>query len=246
MGLASAGQDAGVYPRVCGGTSQAAMPTDDDDGLSPRVRGNPPAPAPAPLAQRSIPACAGEPCTPPAAPHTAGVYPRVCGGTSRRRVIGIRRVGLSPRVRGNRPTAAPATNPSRSIPACAGEPQHAERQRRQREVYPRVCGGTQPVQPRPPQCTGLSPRVRGNHRSNYGGGRSNRSIPACAGEPNPPGHRRPTASVYPRVCGGTAGPAPGDCPGRGLSPRVRGNPSKRWQTARSGGSIPACAGEPTP
>ena len=50
-----------VYPRVCGGTRKTPHPSDMEDGLSPRVRGNPPGlPAP-PKPIRSIPACAGEP-----------------------------------------------------------------------------------------------------------------------------------------------------------------------------------------
>ena len=78
------------------------------------------------------------------------VYPRVCGGT-------CHRPGLSPRVRGNRsvvpdmgsiPACAgePPTTPiRRSIPACAGEPGSIPAcagEPRCREVYPRVCGGT--------------------------------------------------------------------------------------------------------
>ena len=50
-----------VYPRVCGGTPAPSLPNLPPNGLSPRVRGNPP-----PLRSRrrpagSIPACAGEP-----------------------------------------------------------------------------------------------------------------------------------------------------------------------------------------
>ena len=50
---------------------------------------------------------------------------------------------------------------------------------------------------------GLSPRVRGNLSPPYDGGADQRSIPACAGEPELVcavcGH----TEVYPRVCGGT-------------------------------------------
>ena len=50
--------------------------------------------------------------------------------------------------------------------------------------------------------------------------------------------------VYPRVCGGTfAIPGPG-IRGRGLSPRVRGNPVMEEARRLDDGSIPACAGEP--
>ena len=90
------------------------------------------------------------------------------------------------------------------------------------------------------------------------------SIPACAGEPCANGLTRPTPGVYPRVCGGTRDlrrsgavrrvyprvcggtpSSPSTTPaGRGLSPRVRGNPSFDPPVAHFDGSIPACAGEP--
>ena len=71
------------------------------------------------------------------------------------------------------------------------------------------------------------------------------SIPAPAGEP---AERCPAPSwrrVYPRAYGGT-GPHAGHISlPRGLSPRLRGNPSRpRISTTRSG-SIPAPAGEPS-
>ena len=52
-----------VYPRVCGGTVCARGSGKTVVGLSPRVRGNPLAPARTYQAERSIPACAGEPFT---------------------------------------------------------------------------------------------------------------------------------------------------------------------------------------
>ena len=50
-----------VYPRVCGGTTGLAALDRWRRGLSPRVRGNPPAESRPPGVFRSIPACAGEP-----------------------------------------------------------------------------------------------------------------------------------------------------------------------------------------
>ena len=91
---------------------------------------------------------------------------------------------------------------------------------------------------------GLSPRVRGNRNiftseiDNLG------SIPACAGEPfcRCLFYRLPT--VYPRVCGGTLPLILLLCFPTGLSPRVRGNRAGTRARNESGGSIPACAGEP--
>ena len=58
----------GVYPRVCGGTVHRRPARQGQDGLSPRVRGNPMQVPLLPQVHRSIPACAGEPRHLPAAP----------------------------------------------------------------------------------------------------------------------------------------------------------------------------------
>ena len=50
---------------------------------------------------------------------------------------------------------------------------------------------------------GLSPRVRGNHRSALRRLARYWSIPACAGEPACLEGSRYARGVYPRVCGGT-------------------------------------------
>ena len=113
-----------------------------------------------------------------------------------------------------------------------------------RSVYPRVCGGTE-HDPRRPACAeGLSPRVRGNRGLTNRVMRVCRSIPACAGEPQVGGQRRREIMVYPRVCGGTTYDATGVTPTDGLSPRVRGNRSGRYDVTEYARSIPACAGEP--
>ena len=52
---------AGVYPRVCGGTTPRLPINQPTNGLSPRVRGNPNRTVLNIIVNRSIPACAGEP-----------------------------------------------------------------------------------------------------------------------------------------------------------------------------------------
>ena len=151
-----------VYPRVCGGTIHEGVPQAWMYGLSPRVRGNPRVGVWARRSQRSIPACAGEPTSTPRGTSTARVYPRVCGGTPRRRRCRRQWPGLSPRVRGNRFLGAAARQGPGSIPACAGEPRVRETRTARSRVYPRVCGGTGQNFSSSQQGTGLSPRVRGN------------------------------------------------------------------------------------
>ena len=233
-----------VYPRVCGGTLQKALRGSVMLGLSPRVRGNPQKTAARPGHPWSIPACAGEPGGAGAARSLAGVYPRVCGGTWRRRCCPKSGRGLSPRVRGNQSLPSPPLTSHGSIPACAGEPQAMRVDKYRDGVYPRVCGGTDLLRQTPAPVKGLSPRVRGNRRAEAPRLLVAGSIPACAGEPGFPAVVRFEAGVYPRVCGGTWPKPPLPKPRRGLSPRVRGNPERLVAFGLFVGSIPACAGEP--
>ena len=213
-------------------------------GLSPRVRGNPHDLKNALLSRRSIPACAGEPYAGALPGISAGVYPRVCGGTVDGKCRPASITGLSPRVRGNPLPAAGRRGLPGSIPACAGEPIRSWRSKRASPVYPRVCGGTLPGGRRLPPRQGLSPRVRGNRGVVALGVGAGGSIPACAGEPCAGGNIPSPGQVYPRVCGGTVGDDPGRAPLRGLSPRVRGNPVQNEIQLAGLRSIPACAGEP--
>ena len=254
----------GVYPRVCGGTMRGRWKMQQFGGLSPRVRGNPQPALFGALSTGSIPACAGEPFPSPATACARGVYPRVCGGTSWPGLKTASKSGLSPRVRGNRIRRMPRRTNARSIPACAGEPESADKRARPYVVYPRVCGGTNHSDSTQEVIWGLSPRVRGNPSQQAPAempGRSipacagNRlpitcndpdvwSIPACAGEPRRRGRRGRGRPVYPRVCGGTLPPVSSPYRRQGLSPRVRGNRPAESVNERGGGSIPACAGEP--
>ena len=194
----------------------------------------------------SIPACAGEPGAPAPPPLGYAVYPRVCGGTASGSSGSGKDHGLSPRVRGNRQGQDERPLPRRSIPACAGEPRAGGPGRACCRVYPRVCGGTHHATSRFQSLTGLSPRVRGNPSAHTTGRGIGRSIPACAGEPPGSGRTTPPKEVYPRVCGGTPEGSATRPSNAGLSPRVRGNPGGPLPAGRASGSIPACAGEPTP
>ena len=235
-----------VYPRVCGGTDRMARRARTATGLSPRVRGNHRAVSRGAGPEGSIPACAGEPWSGLRGPTPTTVYPRVCGGTAGLYDGTNFYWGLSPRVRGNR-SSRPSAVPRRgSIPACAGEPRRCSRSGGQREVYPRVCGGTPAGLTEPQQAQGLSPRVRGNRIRHLRATPAAGSIPACAGEPYAIQRPGSCARVYPRVCGGTANAFQLPYSGQGLSPRVRGNLHFLAVRDEDDGSIPACAGEPTP
>ena len=180
----------------------------------------------------------------PVTSASVAVYPRVCGGTAPSIVFRCSCDGLSPRVRGNRCGYESEARRLRSIPACAGEPLEPKGLSNTREVYPRVCGGTAIPNLRTISPHGLSPRVRGNPFKLRLFNESDRSIPACAGEPSSMPSWASRMRVYPRVCGGTQRPIEDTQRRNGLSPRVRGNPIASSAAVVSPGSIPACAGEP--
>ena len=91
----------GVYPRACGepGRWRTVAST---TMVYPRACGGENG-APAAHTPRSIPARAGEPRPYVPQLQQIGVYPRACGGTGTSGTALDRLMGLSPRVRGNRP-----------------------------------------------------------------------------------------------------------------------------------------------
>ena len=188
----------------------------------------------------------------------------LCGGTAGDLRVFASLGGLSPPVRGNQQNILPGGGRVRSIPACAGEPGRLQIGGQVDKVYPRLCGGTFNQVIRDNKHRGLSPPVRGNlqeqaHKAPEGG-----SIPACAGEPyrfltgmytcmvyprlcgEPAAaeHGYRVSRVYPRLCGGTKAMVFERVSEGGLSPPVRGNPSRQDRQRFFPGSIPACAGEP--
>ena len=213
-----------VYPRGCGGTNSTSTLADRSIGLSPRVRGNLPTRGVIPWPRGSIPAGAGEPRFKVLRGYVDWVYPRGCGGTPVQSPPRIRRLGLSPRVRGNPGSKSSEDTSIGSIPAGAGEPRFKVLRGYVDWVYPRGCGGT-PVggglaEGRSP----LSPRVRGNPGSKSSEDTSIGSIPAGAGEPWRSSGGKEHPKVYPRGCGGTDISWYCYYLRKGLSPRVRGNP----------------------
>ena len=214
-----------VYPRACGGTVGAPGVVIIEEGLSPRVRGNPAPSAVQTCPSGSIPARAGEPVSIRLANRSLGVYPRACGGTEPGVLPGVAVPGLSPRVRGNLSARADMASCCGSIPARAGEPGEPSGKTNPFRVYPRACGGTVGApgvviieEGLSRACggtndgelfisagEGLSPRVRGNHQAHTLTVALDGSIPARAGEPCFRSSRRSFKRVYPRACGGTEG-----------------------------------------
>ena len=113
-----------VYPHVCGAADSVSNDLATGTGLSPRVWGShrtiaylmpkswsiptcvgqPAQQSTYRSGKRSIPTCVGQPPTHINPKGTKEVYPHVCGAASRRELIAVPRLGLSPRVWGSRPT----------------------------------------------------------------------------------------------------------------------------------------------
>ncbi len=212
-----------VHPRVCGGAQGAVYGDFNEAGPSPRVRGSHPEPCPLPGGRGSIPACAGEPVAWGRERRHRRVHPRVCGGATFSRNVILVILGPSPRVRGSPHVVQPLTARIRSIPACAGEPYARMSEKVDGRVHPRVCGGAAVCAPHRSGGTGPSPRVRGSHVLGVYGVVSDRSIPACAGEPSLEARCARAFWVHPRVCGGAPNRQHRGRRRHGPSPRVRGS-----------------------
>ena len=134
-----------------------------------------------------------------------------------------REEGLSPHVRGNRPSAQMRNQFRRSIPACTGKPVPTRRGATCPGVYPRMYGETRRAAVAMAMPRGLSPHVRGNPGRRRLILRTGGSIPACTGKPGGCCAGGRNGAVYPRMYGETL-PNPEVCLiYQGLSPHVRGN-----------------------
>ena len=107
---------------MCGATPWCVLLKVEDQGLSPRVRGNRFGWVLFYAQEGPIPACAGQPQSASKAICAQWAYPRVCGATDYPGALELAYKGLSPRVRGNRPLRSGYVCLHGPIPACAGQP----------------------------------------------------------------------------------------------------------------------------
>ena len=150
--------------------------------------------------------------------------------------------GLSPRMRGHLLEGTICSDESGSIPADAGASTAPVSPRNPSRVYPRGCGGIRSFAILAFPLWGLSPRMRGHHRSRVSRGRQGRSIPADAGASNAQASASKAATVYPRGCGGIDSVGVETVGYGGLSPRMRGHPcSSLSGTGRYGPVAPCIA-----
>ncbi len=171
------------HPRVGGGTQSRRRYRHCFPGPSPRGRGNPKAQNDLWLYIGTIPAWAGEPCSPQAASIGLGDHPRVGGGTDLARNSDGSVKGPSPRGRGNPNRLNGCSAGAGTIPAWAGEPNTLLSQFIGLRDHPRVGGGTANHRMGHQLAKGPSPRGRGNLCNFIGHELLDGTIPAWAGEP---------------------------------------------------------------
>ena len=214
-------------------------------GSSPRVRGTAIVDGGHQGACRFIPACAGNGLSHPPLRRNRPVHPRVCGERPTAAFDPSASVGSSPRVRGTVERLTVGSHRVRFIPACAGNGQEWLTEAGLNAVHPRVCG-ERPVCFRPPiGRSGSSPRVRGTAGSPARRRRSDRFIPACAGNGTLPTVVSSSPTVHPRVCGERRPSSSRSGHEAGSSPRVRGTGVEVVLVPLPHRFIPACAGNGT-
>ena len=231
-----------VHPRVRGERTSTPPAALTSSGSSPRARGTPLDVLRRRVAERFIPACAGNARCQGATLETPPVHPRVRGerrGTRRQR---CRMIGSSPRARGTRAREDRERLAGRFIPACAGNASRPARGAGSGSVHPRVRGERGGRSAGPNRSDGSSPRARGTRRPACDPLQPRRFIPACAGNACSPISSTSATAVHPRVRGERVRRLVDAMATVGSSPRARGTPSPHLPSDERRRFIPACAG----
>ena len=150
-------------------------------GSSPRMRGTPEKHRLHDCPQRFIPAYAGNAIAVFCGIDSNPVHPRVCGERGDRMVGESFRGGSSPRMRGTLANRHLHLAAIRFIPAYAGNAKDGSAKAHLNSVHPRVCGERKRRIRQSAFELGSSPRMRGTPRPPNTTMRSERFIPAYAG-----------------------------------------------------------------
>ena len=232
------------YPRARGETLFTDRRASEDEGLSPRSRGNRHGHQHGDRRLGTIPALAGKPAVAASGRCPTGDYPRARGETRPVPWLPWHRRGLSPRSRGNRWGGVLFSFLAGTIPALAGKPYALHNCLYLRRDYPRARGETAARSPVGRRDKGLSPRSRGNHCPKFSSSLMAGTIPALAGKPAARASPPLSLGDYPRARGETTRAFATGSSASGLSPRSRGNRCSDCSGPCSAGTIPALAGKP--
>ena len=164
-------------------------------------------------------------------------------GIAGRRVVATGRLdGSSPHTRGTPPRHQDGSLPGRFIPACAGNAPVNDSSIHLTPVHPRMCGERWMQTSAAHRWVGSSPHARGTHARAPHQRRTDRFIPACAGNAARSHAVCSASSVHPRMRGERLRGQAVDPPPDGSSPHARGTLREGMRGIDPGRFIPACAG----
>ena len=230
------------HPRGCGEHAPQTTPYQDWSGSSPRMRGTPSTASCMTSGSGIIPADAGNTkyqlfCTRPREDH-----PRGCGEHYHNCFASLRHWGSSPRMRGTRPSFIHGAEPTRIIPADAGNTPSLFRLLRLKRDHPRGCGEHLFNLEAGDGAAGSSPRMRGTRGADAALAPVGGIIPADAGNTSARDSRRVGIKDHPRGCGEHGADALRRNCHSGSSPRMRGTPHAVRTVETAKRIIPADAG----
>ena len=222
MSLPTEGIPIAVHPRACGERLFSLPARQGGTGSSPRLRGTQIAAGLGVANDRFIPAPAGNAIPTNSTFPPSSVHPRACGERLLPCVMLRVGAGSSPRLRGTPGRAPLQPAPCRFIPAPAGNARSGGYCSSGWPVHPRACGERSVATAIADGISGSSPRLRGTRCHRRRSRRSERFIPAPAGNAivNPVSH--PSEPVHPRACGERAASRAQSTHVAGSSPRLRG------------------------
>ena len=235
----SADSSVPVHPRACGEQPVLVGEAGPELGSSPRLRGT------AEIGERTntlirfIPAPAGNRSSRRALETIRSVHPRACGEQRVTHDLGPLKIGSSPRLRGTVPSIHRPREGLRFIPAPAGNSPPYPPRGISMAVHPRACGEQEFVGGSPNHYNGSSPRLRGTGRVAH---RSDRFIPAPAGNSCSKRGSSSRVTVHPRACGEQISKQNQRALVIGSSPRLRGTGLRFGGRRRYDRFIPAPAG----
>ena len=192
---------------------------------------------------RIIPARAGQTCCGFYCCRPTVDHPRACGANGTSGLPKSTNTGSSPRVRGKLFDTVARRESFRIIPARAGQTHAAYENFARMPDHPRACGANSGGVGEQFHKRGSSPRVRGKLRHHHPDRRSERIIPARAGQTFPRHSATDLRSDHPRACGANPTQAIQIGGGFGSSPRVRGKPCGTRGGVSACRIIPARAGQ---
>ena len=190
-----------ITPACAGKSQRKVLEKATRLGSPPRVRGKDRLVQPNQPLWRITPACAGKSCDSHFFSPLLWDHPRVCGEKQRCHIVGGKRQGSPPRVRGKVNEALESTNKTRITPACAGKRWCANTRKPHPEDHPRVCGEKLWQLTSRSETEGSPPRVRGKEDRLSPRSRAWRITPACAGKSLPCWYYQKSCWDHPRVCG---------------------------------------------